>query len=91
MKIRVLIADKPFSVNIERGDEEVVRRATKIINEKIASSRRQYDAPTFDHLAMAALHISIENEMNKEKSKYSIERLELEELARSVEEELVRN
>lgn len=88
MKIRVLIADKPYSINIEREDEEVVRRAAKIVNEKIDASRRQYDATTFDHLAMAAFQISIDNEVNKEKYKYSIERLEIEELTKSVENEL---
>lgn len=88
MKIRVIIADKPYSINIEREDEEVVRRAAKVINERIEVSRRQYDAPTLDHLAMAAFQVSIENEVNREKYKYSIERLELEELAASVEQEL---
>lgn len=88
MKIRVLIADKPYSVNIEKQDEEVVRRAAKIVNTHIEASRRQYEAPTFDHLAMAAFQISIENEVNKEKFKYSIERIEIEELAKTVENEL---
>ncbi|MEG3047141.1 MAG: cell division protein ZapA [Mucinivorans sp.] len=88
MKIRVLIADKPYSINIEAADEEVVRRAAKVINEKIAASRLAYNTDTFDHLAMAAFDISIENEVNKEKFKYSIERIEIEELAKSLENEL---
>ncbi|MEF9949777.1 MAG: cell division protein ZapA [Mucinivorans sp.] len=88
MKIRVLIADKPFSIDIEATNEEVVRRAAKKINQQIEASRRRYDTTTFDHLAMAAFKISIENEVNKEKFKYSIERLEIEELAKTLEDEL---
>lgn len=85
MKIRVIIADKPFSITITPPEEEIVRRAAKKINDDIALSRRKFDAPTFDHLAMVALLTSIENEKNKEKYHYSIDRLELEELARSVD------
>lgn len=90
MKIRIIIADKPYSVNIEARDEEVVRRAAKLINERIETSRRNYNAPTIDHLAMAAFQISIENEQNKLKFHHSLDRLELDELARTVEQELSR-
>lgn len=90
MKIRIIIADKPYSINIEARDEEVVRRAAKLINERIEHSRRSYDAPTIDHLAMAAFQISIENEQNKLKFQHSFARIELDELARTVEQELAK-
>lgn len=83
-----MIADKPYSITITPEEEEVVRRAAKMVNDKIAESRKKYDAPTIDHLAMASLMTSIENERNKEKYRYSVERIELDELARSVENEL---
>ena len=88
MRIRVVIADKPYGLTIKPEDEEVVRRAVKQINERINATRRKYDAPTIDHLAMAAFDISVENETNKAKFKNSFERLELDELARTVEQEL---
>lgn len=90
MKIRIVIADKPYSIQIEAKDEELVRRAAKLINERVNASRRSYDAPTIDHLAMAAFHISIENEQNKYKAQHSLARVELDELLRTVELELAK-
>lgn len=85
MKIRVMIADRPYSISITPEEEEIVRRAAKKINEQIIDTRKRFDAPNIDHLAMAALKISIENEQNRQKYHYSIDRLELEELAKSVD------
>lgn len=73
MKIRVEIAEKPFSLTIKKDEEEIVRRAAKSIKDQINALRRKHDATLVEYLSMAALLISIENENNKEKLFFSKE------------------
>lgn len=85
MRIRLEIAEKPFSLTIKRSEEEIVRRAAKRIKEEIGELRRKHDATLMEYLSMAALLIAIENEHGKERIKLSRELRDIEELAGDVE------
>lgn len=85
----VLIAAHKYFIDIYPEDEELMRRAVKKINDQMEALGKTYDVTTFDRLALASLLISIENEENKEKQKYSTERQELDQLAESVKRALM--
>ena len=56
LSIKVNIADRYYPLKIESKDEEKIRRAAKLINEKILQYKQKYiDKDTQDFLAMAAL------------------------------------
>ncbi len=67
LDISVRIAGRKYSMKgIDSKDEEVIRRAASMINERVAlyQARKLVDDP-IDYLAMAALQISIDNEKQK--------------------------
>ena len=72
LSIRVNIADRYYPLKIDRVDEEKIRRAAKMINEKVLQYKQRYtDKDTQDFLAMAALQYVIkviENDTNLEGS-----------------------
>ena len=56
LSIRVNIADRYYPLKIERDDEEKIRRAAKMINDKVFQYKTRYtDKDIQDFLAMAAL------------------------------------
>ena len=56
LSIKVNIADRYYPLKIERKDEEKIRSAAKLINEKILQYKQRYsDKDIQDFLAMAAL------------------------------------
>jgi cell division protein ZapA len=56
LSIRVNIIDRYYPLKIDKGDEEKIRKAGKIINEKVLQYKQKYsDKDTQDFLAMAAL------------------------------------
>ena len=56
LSIRVNLIDRYYPLKIERGDEEKIRKAGKIINEKVLQYKQKYsDKDVQDFLAMAAL------------------------------------
>lgn len=60
LSIRVSIAERFYPLKIERSDEEKIRKAAKMINERIAQYQQRYaDKDTQDILAMAALQFVI--------------------------------
>jgi len=60
LSIRVNIADRYYPLKIERKDEEKIRKAAKMINEKVLQYKQRYtDKDTQDFLAMAALQYVI--------------------------------
>lgn len=85
----IAIADRRYYLELNPNDEEVMRRAAKLLNEKIDKLSRQYDCPAYDHLAMAALMISIENEETKLQQQYSSEQLDIDEIATLVKKALL--
>ena len=73
LSIRVNLVDRYYPLKIDRKDEEKIREAGKIINEKVLQYKQKYsDKDVQDFLAMAALQYVtklIELEENKETSK----------------------
>ena len=78
LSIRVNVADRYYPLKIDRKDEEKIRRAAKMINEKVMQYKQRYtDKDIQDFLAMAALQYVIkviECDLNQEAS-YVMEEL----------------
>ncbi len=56
LSIRVNIADRYYPLKIERNDEEKIRRAARMINDKVQQYKLRYkEKDAQDFLAMAAL------------------------------------
>lgn len=72
LSIRVNVADRYYPLKVNREDEEVIRRAARIINEKVLQYKQKYtDKDTQDFLAMASLQfvnqlISLQQESSGE-------------------------
>jgi cell division protein ZapA (FtsZ GTPase activity inhibitor) len=61
LSININIADRMYPLRIERSEEEGIRRAAKIINDRIAQYRQKYVSKDIqDCLAMAALQFVIQ-------------------------------
>lgn len=60
LSIRINLADRYYPLKIEAKDEERIRGAAKLINEKILQYKQRYvDKDHQDFLAMAALQFVI--------------------------------
>jgi cell division protein ZapA (FtsZ GTPase activity inhibitor) len=60
LSIRVNVADRYYPLKVERDDEEKIRRAARMINEKVLQYKQRYtDKDVQDFLAMAALQFVI--------------------------------
>jgi cell division protein ZapA (FtsZ GTPase activity inhibitor) len=60
LSIRVNVADRYYPLKVEREDEEKIRRAARLINEKVLQYKQRYtDKDIQDFLAMAALQFVI--------------------------------
>jgi len=56
LSIKVNVADRYYPLKIERKDEEKIRKAALLINEKVIQYKQRYlDKDSQDFLAMAAL------------------------------------
>ena len=70
LSIKVNLAERYYPLKIDRGDEEKIRRAARMINEKVLQYKQKYaDKDTQDFMAMAALQFVIkiiENEEGKD-------------------------
>jgi len=67
LSIRVNVADRYYPLKIERQDEEKIRRAARMINEKVLQYKQRYtDKDVQDFLAMAALQFVIKVIDNEE-------------------------
>lgn len=68
LSIKVNVADRYYPLKIDRRDEEKIRRAARMINEKVLQYKQRYtDKDVQDFLAMAALQFVIkviDNEKN---------------------------
>jgi cell division protein ZapA len=66
LSIKVSLAERFYPLKIDSVDEEKIRKAAKIINEKVLQYKQKYeDKDTQDFLAMASLQFvikMIENE-----------------------------
>ena len=69
LSIRVNLAERYYPLKIDRGDEEKIRKAARMINEKILQYKQKYaDKDTQDFIAMAALQFVIKIIENEEGS-----------------------
>ncbi len=60
LSIKVNVADRYYPLKIDRKDEEKIRTAARMINEKVLQYKQRYaDKDTQDFLAMAALQYVI--------------------------------
>jgi cell division protein ZapA (FtsZ GTPase activity inhibitor) len=60
LSIRVNVADRYYPLKVDRADEEKIRKAGRLINEKVLQYKQKYtDKDTQDFLAMAALQFVI--------------------------------
>jgi len=56
LSIKVNVADRYYPLKIVREDEEKIRKAAKLINEKVLQYKQRYlDKDVQDFMAMAAL------------------------------------
>ena len=56
LSIKVNVADRYYPLKIERKDEEKIRKAARLINEKVLQYKQRYlDKDVQDFLAMASL------------------------------------
>jgi cell division protein ZapA (FtsZ GTPase activity inhibitor) len=60
LSIKVQIAERFYPLKIKRQDEEKIRRAASLINDKVLQYKQRYsDKDTQDFVAMAALQFVI--------------------------------
>ena len=68
LSIRVNIADRYYPLKVERENEEKIRKAARLINEKVLQYKMRYtDKDVQDFLAMAALQYVIKLTEEEEK------------------------
>jgi len=60
LSIKVNVADRYYPLRVDRNDEERIRKAARLINEKVLQYKQRYsDKDVQDFLAMAALQYVI--------------------------------
>ena len=60
LSIKVQIAERFYPLKIKRQDEEKIRKAARLINDKVLQYKQKYtDKDTQDFMAMAALQFVI--------------------------------
>jgi cell division protein ZapA len=68
LSIRVNVADRYYPLKVERENEERIRKAARMINEKVQQYKLRYtDKDVQDFLAMAALQYVIKLTEEEEK------------------------
>ncbi len=68
LSIRVNVADRFYPLKVERENEEKIRKAARMINEKVLQYKQRYtDKDVQDFLAMAALQYVIKLTEEEEK------------------------
>jgi len=86
LSIRVNVADRYYPLKVERENEEKIRKAARMINEKVLQYKQRYtDKDVQDFLAMAALQYVIK--LIEEEEKVSSDYLPgaLKELTQKIE------
>ncbi len=79
LSININIADRLYPLRIDRKEEENIRKAAKIINDKVVQYKQRYPSKDLqDCLAMATLQFVIQKFDNEKQTEYSpiIEELE---------------
>jgi len=81
-KIQLKVADEAYPIFCKRSKEGIFRKAANVINEKILQYSSHFSGKHFemkDLVTMTAIHISVENQLLKQKEDTSplLERIEL--------------
>ena len=85
--IRLNVVDRYYPLKVERREEEKVRRAAKLINDKVLQYKQNYaDKDSQDFLAMAALQFVIKYLESEGKTDVSNLVVELKDLNTELEE-----
>ncbi len=62
LSIKVNLVDRSYPLKIDRKDEEKIRKAARLINERVLQYKQRYaEKDNQDFLAMAALQFVIKN------------------------------
>jgi cell division protein ZapA (FtsZ GTPase activity inhibitor) len=80
LSININIADRLYPLRIDRKDEENIRKAAKIINDKVAQYKQKYVSKDLqDCLAMATLQFVIQkfDTENRNDNSQLVEELEV--------------
>ena len=86
LSIRVNVADRYYPLKVEREDEEKIRKAARMINEKVLQYKQRYtDKDVQDFLAMAALQYVIKLIEEEEKLSHDYLPGALKELTEKIE------
>ncbi len=89
LSIKVNVADRYYPLKIERRDEEKIRKAARLINEKVLQYKQRYlDKDVQDFLAMAALQFVTRIIEMEDKTDISPLENKLQELNEELEEYL---
>ena len=91
LSIRVNVAERFYPLKINRADEEKIRKAARLINEKVLQYKQRYtDKDLQDFLAMAALQFVIRLIESEENNDFMPLHEELRDLNRELEDYLER-
>lgn len=61
ININVIVADRPYRLKVKPSEEDKVRKAAKMIKDKMKELQKQYDVKDKqDFLAMSALMFAVE-------------------------------
>ena len=91
LTIRVNVADRYYPLKIERKDEERIRLAARMINEKVLQYKQRYvEKDLQDFLAMAALQFVVKLLNCEEKQDVAPIMEDIEALNRELDEYLSR-
>jgi cell division protein ZapA (FtsZ GTPase activity inhibitor) len=89
LSIKVNVADRYYPLKIESKDEEKIRKAARLINEKVLQYKQRYlDKDSQDFLAMAALQFVTRVIEMEDRLDISPLELKLQELNEELEEYL---
>ena len=81
LSININIADRMYPLRIDRKEEESIRRAAKIINDKVVQYKQRYPSKDIqDCLSMATLQFVIQKFDSDRQMEYSPVMEELEHL-----------
>ena len=89
LSIRVNVADRYYPLKVERDNEERIRKAARMINEKVLQYKQRYsDKDVQDFLAMASLQYVIK--LNEDEEKLVTDEIPeaLKELVRKIDDVL---
>ena len=87
LSIRVNIADKYYPLKINRAEEERIRKAARLINEKVLQYKQKYaDKDVLDFLAMTALQNTTRMVELEEKHDINTFALSIKELTEELDE-----